>query len=108
MLVLWCCVDLQLRQTWSAMLQMLPLMSKDKAQALLQRPECSCPRALLDAFHNSADPAVRALPVTEKKLLLQGHFGAGKNGAVRNQAKLSKLLYNLVTSMEPADLIDNV
>lgn len=152
------------------MLQMLPLMSRDKALALLaSRPDCSCPRALFDLYNNlnssssgssssalstsannaststatatsaatatgatAAPAAPPPLIAQHKMLLLQNSFGTGtvgylwfccvskcsyftnclhcispgKNGAVKNQAKLSKLVYNMITATEPEGLIN--
>ena len=81
------------------MLQMLPLMSRDKALALLaSHPDCSCPRSLFDFYNNinnnntnttssssgssgataGAAPAPAApLTAQQKMLLLQNSFGAG-------------------------------
>ena len=103
---------LQLQQTWSAMLQMLPLMSKDKAQTLIAQSNFSCPQHLLRHIHHNTDPEIAQLSNEQKKLLLQNAFGArksGKNGVVvSKQVKLSKHVYNLVTSMEPEELISKV
>jgi len=102
----------QLQQTWSAMLQMLPLMSKDKAQTLISQSNFSCPQHLLRHIHHNADPEIAQLSAEQKKLLFQNAFGArksGKNGVVvSKQVKLSKHVYNLMTSMEPEELINKV
>ena len=101
----------QLQQTWSAMLQMLPLMSKDKAQTLIAHQAFSCPQHLLHHLHHNTDPEISGLSTENKKLLLQHAFGArkgSKNGTVQKQAKLSKHVYNLMTSTEPEDLISKV
>lgn len=93
------------------MLQMVPLMSKDKAQVLVSQPAFSCPLHLIQYIHNNEDPEIRALSAENKKLLLQGVFGSrkAKNGVcVSKQVKLSKHVYNLVTSVEPEELISKV
>jgi hypothetical protein len=106
--VVYHCGPLQLRQTWSAMLQTVPKMSRDKANALLSSADCTCPiklRSLLlgDDTAGDADaaPAVR----NQRRLLLQSHFGKGKSGKPINQAKLSRQLYSLVTSVDPQALL---
>jgi hypothetical protein len=90
------------------MLQMVPLMSKDKAQALLKNSDVSCPRKLRRLFHHHPDPAVAALPPEKRMLLLQNQFGPGKTGKTMNQAKLSKHLYHVVTSVDPNASVNNV
>ena len=90
------------------MLQMVPMMSKHKAQALLLNESYSCPRKLFNFFHNNPDPEVAQLPPVKKMLLLQNEFGKSKSGAVKKEAKLSKHLYNLMTSTEPDAVICDV
>ena len=117
----------QLRQTWSAMLQMVPGVSKDRAQALLKHPECTCPRKLFRMFHHSnpnngnssssysssdtgnttRNMNAEILPPAKRALLLQNHFGTSKTGKVTNQAKLSRHIYNLFSELEPNTLINN-
>lgn len=89
----------QLRQTWSAMLQAVPGMSRERAQTLLQDPDCTCPRKLRRMFH-SADSGGQAAELEGRMLRLQGKFGKTKTGKVSNRAKLSKLLYQLVTATD--------
>jgi hypothetical protein len=89
------------------MLQMIPKVSKAKAQAFLQNEAYSCPRKVYETFHSSADPCA-LLPLEQKKLHLQGQFGGGKSGTVRNEAKLSRHVYNLMTATDPDALIADV
>ena len=86
-------------------------MSKDKAQTLISQPSYSCPQHLLRYIHHNPDTEISTLSTEHKKLLLQSAFGArkgGKSGVVQKQVKLSKHVYNLVTSMEPEELISKV
>jgi hypothetical protein len=122
----------QLRQTWSAMLQMVPLMSKDRAQALLRlREDCSCPRKMYDLFNGrtatststsssggndtsgvatgASSTADIANSLGKRALLLQSSFGGEKSGGPpRNYAKLSKHLHNLVTATDPSAVIHDI
>lgn len=78
------------------MLQMLPLMSRDKALALIaSSPDCSCPRSLFEFYCNSSSGGSAAavgpdnagscagssapLTAQQKMLLLQNSFGAGES-----------------------------
>jgi len=100
--------NFELRQTWGAMLQMIPKVSKAKAQAFLQNEQYSCPRKVYDTFHSSADPLVAQLPLEQKKLLLQQQFGSGRSGVKKNEAKLSRHVYNLMTATDPDALISDI
>jgi hypothetical protein len=77
------------------MLQMIPFISKEKAVAFIQNPQSSCAKRVFEAMNNELEP--------EKKrtTLLQNHFGKTKTGAVRNETKLAKHIYRLMTVTDP-------
>lgn len=87
----------ELQQTWMAMLQMIPQVSKVKAQSLIKDERFSSFKKLNDCFSN--------LPPEEGKVLLQYAFGEDKNGVKRNQNKLSKLVYSSMTVTNPDSLL---
>ena len=90
------------------MLQMIPQMSKEKALTLIQQEDCSCPKKLFNYLHNNQDAAFAQLPVAKKVLVFQSHFGKSKSGAPKNQPKLSKHVYNMMTSFDPEAIIADV
>lgn len=87
---------------------MIPLMSKDKALHLIQNDHMSCPMRSFDYFHNNSEIDMSSLPLSKKILLLQGHFGAGKSGVMKNQAKLSKHVFNLMCSEDPDAFVSDI
>lgn len=97
----------ELRQTWAAMLQMIPLMSKDKAQAFIRSNSAkwSCPRKVFDMFDSSS---VQQQPLEKRKLIMQSEFGEGKNGVVRKEGKLAKHLHNVFTAVNPDALLIDI
>lgn len=87
---------------------MIPLVSKEKAQILVSKDEYSCPRKVLNIFHHNGDDMIAMMPPSKRMLLLQNSFGEDKSGAVRNHAKLSKHIYNLMTATDPDALISDI
>ena len=89
------------------MLQMLPMMSKDKARTFSSSSGggLSCARKVYEKLHSEE---AQQLPLAKRKLLLQTEFGEGKNGAPRKEAKLAKHLYNLFTATDPHGLLSDV
>jgi hypothetical protein len=60
----------ELRETWSAMLQMIPRVSTRRAQALVDHPAYSCFKKTFDALNNAE------LPQQQRELLLEYSFAA--------------------------------
>jgi hypothetical protein len=83
-----------MQQTWVAMLQMIPHLSKEKAIALTSNSEFSCPKRVFEAMNDSSQPK------SKRMLLCQSSFGKMKNGLVRKEAKLSKQIYIMMTATE--------
>jgi hypothetical protein len=95
-----------MRQNWSAMLQMVPSMSKEKAWVIASNPLYSCPLKLSILLND------RTVPLQERILLLQDSFIETKKKSnnclatkSRKQVKLSKVIFNLMTSLDPHALI---
>lgn len=97
----------QLFQTWLAMLQMVPLLSKESARLLVKsNPHAHCFRSLFLLLNESS------LPPEQRSLLLQHSFdqgpsqGQGRCGekAQRRNCKrprIAKSLFQLMTSEDP-------
>jgi hypothetical protein len=77
------------------MLQMVPLLGKDKSQTFVENDQFSCPSKLFDLMNDER------IPVKERIESLQTAFGTQKNGQVRCQTKLSKHLFRLMTVTDP-------
>lgn len=82
------------------MLQMIPQLSKAKAQSVVGAPGFSCLRGTVAQLD---DPSVA---VAERMTLLQTSFGQGKSKVVRNEAKLSKQVFRAFTATDGAAAID--
>jgi hypothetical protein len=82
------------------MLQMIPQLSKAKAQSLVSAQGFSC---LRDTVAKLDDQSVAA---SERMTLLQSSFGQGKSKVVRNEAKLSKQVFRAFTSTDGSAAID--
>lgn len=83
-----------LKQTWVAMLQMIPRISQEKALALASNPEFSCPKKIFDRIADSSEEDVVEM--------LKVSFGKTKSGVVRNEHKLAQVVYTLFTTDDPA------
>jgi hypothetical protein len=77
------------------MLQMIPMVSKEKSNALVNNPKYSCPKRLFEAMNDNSVTAV------DKLSDLQRSFGKLKNGTVRMEASLAKKVYKLMTVTDP-------
>lgn len=77
------------------MLQMVPLLSKEKAIAFIQNPEYSCVKRVYTALNDSNEPEKKRMA------LVQNEFGKTKSGAIRNETKLAKHVYKLMTVTDP-------
>eukprot|EP01031_Cornospumella_fuschlensis_P037564 gene37564-45624_t len=84
----------ELKQTWAAMLQMIPRISQEKALALVSNPEFSCPKKFFDRIATSSEEEVVEM--------LKTSFGKTKSGAVRNEHKLAQVLYTMFTTDDPS------
>lgn len=82
-----------LKQTWVAMLQMIPRISQEKALALASNPAFSCPKKIFDRMAESSEEEVIEM--------LKTSFGKTKSGAVRNEHKLAQILYTLFSTDDP-------
>lgn len=89
----------ELRQTWVAMLQMVPLLSKEKAIALVSNREYSSVKRVYDLLTNPEEPEKKRMT------LLQTSFGKTKGGTIRNEAKLSTHIYKMMTTKDPEALV---
>lgn len=83
----------QLRETWAAMAQMVPRVSKNRAKELVRTPQFSCLRATFDRLNDEA------LPAAERMVLLQSSFGKGKREVLH--VKLSTNVYHSLTATDP-------
>lgn len=90
----------QLQQTWAAMLQMIPFVSKEKARAFVGNKQYSCPKRVYDAMTDTS------VPESKRVALLQPEFGQNKSGVVINQAKLAKQVYRLMTVTDENELVE--
>lgn len=87
-----------MNQTWMAMLQMIPHMSKDRALAAASNPQFSSLKRVYDAMNDQTKTK------KERKLLMESAFGGkrDRDGNVRGKnPKLSKLVYRLMTEHDP-------
>ena len=89
----------ELRQTWVAMLQMVPMLSKEKAIALVSNNGFSSLKRVYSLLTNPDEPEKKRMT------LLQASFGKTKGGAVRNEAKLSTHIYKMMTTKDPEALV---
>lgn len=87
--------NFEMKQTWSAMLQMLPLLSKEKSSAFVNNPKYSCPKKVFDAMND------HSVPAKDRMSSLYEAFGKSKNGTVRQEKQLSRYIYGLMTIDEP-------
>lgn len=76
------------------MLQMIPLLSKEKAIALATNPEFSSVKRVFESMNNEDEPEKKRMT------LLQSSFGKTKGGVVRNEAKLSSYVFKMMTTTD--------
>lgn len=76
------------------MLQMLPLLSKEKAIALATNPEYSCVKRVYESMHDEDEPEKKRMT------MLQAAFGKTKSGVVRNESKLSSYVFKMMTAKD--------
>lgn len=81
------------------MLQMIPGMSKEKANAFVSHEKYSCPKKVFDLMNDEN------VSETVKINGMQSCFGKTKNGVVQNQIKLSKQVYKLMRITDPETLL---
>lgn len=74
---------------------MIPLLSKEKAVAFVQNPEFSCVKRVFEALNDESEPEKKRIA------MLQNNFGKTKSGAVRNESKLAKHVFRLMTVTDP-------
>lgn len=77
------------------MLQMIPLISKEKAISLIQNPQYSCVKRVYEALNDTNEPE------NKRMTLVQNEFGKTKGGAVRNETKLARHIFKLMTVDDP-------
>ncbi len=98
-IVLYICIPFivssQMRQTWAAMLQMVPQLSKDKANVFVENTRYSCPRKVFDAMNDEN------IPASERIQAMHTCFSKGKNGTIRQEPKLSRHIFKLMTVGDP-------
>lgn len=92
---------LQLQQTWAAMLQMVPGISKEKAQAVVTEPQFSCFKRVFEAMNDETQPK------KQRMLLMQSSFGKLKNGNVRKEVKLSQRVFRMMTVADSMAALDS-
>ena len=81
------------------MLQMLPLVSKEKAVAFISNPESSSLKRVYESLNNQNEPE-------KKRMTLYQHsFGKTKGGVVRNETKLSSYVYKMMTNTDADALL---
>jgi hypothetical protein len=90
-----------LHETWAAILQMLPNMSKEKAHLFIKNKDFSCPKTLYEIFRNNSNH----MNISEQNVFLQNYFGANKNGTAKNHAKLSKNVFKMMTVKDSEELM---
>ena len=76
------------------MLQMIPLVSKEKANAFISNSRYSCPKKAFDAVNNES------LPVADRINEMQSLFGKGKKGNTRQESRLATHVFNLLTEQD--------
>ena len=81
------------------MLQMLPLMSKEKANSFISNPAYSCIKRVFSTLNDESEPEKKRMS------LVQNEFGKTKNGTQRNESKLAKHVFKLMTVVDPAALL---
>jgi len=91
----------ELQQTWAAMLQMVPYVSKEKAFAMISNKEFSCPKRVFEAMNNTSEPEAKRIAS------LHRCFGKSKNGSIRNEVRLSKHVYRLMTVTNPEEQLED-
>jgi hypothetical protein len=77
------------------MLQMIPMVSKEKSNAFVNNPKYSCPKKLFDAMNDNT------VTTLDKLSDLQRSFGKLKNGTVRMETSLAKKVFKLMTVADP-------
>jgi hypothetical protein len=77
------------------MLQMLPMLSKEKSNAFVNNEKFSCPMKVFDAMNDNN------LSAEEKINSLHTCFGKTKSGTTRQEKQLSKHIYRLMTTTDP-------
>lgn len=77
------------------MLQQVPLVSKEKAISFIQNSQYSCVKRVYNALSNETEPEKKRMT------LVQNEFGKTKGGAVRNETKLAKHIFKLMTVTDP-------
>lgn len=94
---MFCCHRHQLRETWAAMLQMVPQLSRAKAKGLVANPEYTCLKRTVAMLSDES------VPEATRMTSLASAFGPqGKNKVVRNETKLSTDIYRAFTTTDPA------
>lgn len=100
-----------MKQTWSAMLQMVPHVSQEKALALISNPEYSCPKKLFFLMNDqkvSEDIRMKLLQssfYTVNSSTNQLSDIVNSSSTKRNEPKLSSVIYKMMTGTNPDDCI---
>lgn len=82
------------------MLQMVPGISKEKAQAVVSEPRFSCFKRVFEAMNDETQPK------KQRMMIMQSSFGKLKNGNVRKEVKLSQRIFRLMTTADPTAALD--
>lgn len=80
------------RQTWCAMLQMVPGVSQEKATSFTSHEQFSCPRRMYKALKRQGEELLPSL---------QTSFGETKTGQVRNEMKLARIMLGMMSTSDP-------
>jgi hypothetical protein len=95
----------ELQQTWCAMLQMVPMMSQEKANTLVANKAYSCPKRMYETFLSGAkaEEEHKLGESTESSVLstLETSFGKLKNGQMRRETKLARLVFKSMIVTDP-------